>query len=135
MKRILVFIALAVIASSCSDDKAQEKLLLDSVIKAHDKVMADDNVIMNNKMKLKSLATTATLPAAKDSVAAYNNLLVKADDAMMVWMNKFNPDFTGKSHQQIMDYLHQQQAQITKVKAQLDSVITVSNKFINSTKK
>jgi len=135
MKRILVFIALAVIASSCSDDKAQEKLLLDSVIKAHDKVMADDNVIMNNKMKLKSIATTATLPAAKDSVAAYNNLLVKADDAMMVWMNKFNPDFTGKSHQQIMDYLHQQQAQITKVKAQLDSVITVSNKFINSTKK
>jgi hypothetical protein len=135
MKRILTFIALAIVATGCSDDKAQEKLLLDSVIKAHDKVMADDNEIMKNKAKLKSMVTPATLPAVKDSVNVYTNLLTKADDAMMVWMNKFNPDFTGKSHQQIVDYLHEQQAQINKVNAQLDSAISVSNKFINKTKK
>lgn len=135
MKRILTFIALAIVATGCSDDKAGEKLLLDSVIKAHDKVMADDNEIMNNKAKLKSMVTPATLPAVKDSVNMYTNLLTKADDAMMVWMNKFNPDFTGKSHQQIVDYLHEQQAQINKVNAQLDSAINVSNKFIKKTKK
>jgi len=135
MKRILTFIALAIIVTSCSNDKSQEKLLLDSVIKAHDKVMADDNVIMNNKMKLKGMVTPATLPAIKDSVAVYTNILAKADDAMMVWMNKFNPDFTGKTHRQIVDYLHQQQAQIVKVNGQLDSAITISNKFINNTKK
>jgi len=90
MKRILICVALAILAAGCSDDKNQEKLLLDTVIKTHDKLMADDGVIMKNKMALKPFASA---PATKDSVAIYTKTLSDADDAMMGWMNKFSPDF------------------------------------------
>jgi hypothetical protein len=127
MKRILICVALAVLAAGCSDDKKQEKLLLDTVIKIHDKLMADDGVIMKNKMALKPYALA---PATKDSVAIYTKTLSDADDAMMGWMNKFSPDFTEKSHEQIMVYLHVQKAQILKLDSQINNAVAASNQYL-----
>jgi hypothetical protein len=131
MKRILICVALAILAAGCSDDKNQEKLLLDTVIKTHDKLMADDGVIMKNKMALKPYASA---PATKDSVAIYAKTLSDADDAMMGWMNKFSPDFTGKSHEQIMAYLHGQKAQILKLDSQINNAVTASNQYLTKIK-
>jgi len=83
---------------------------------------------MKNKMQLKPYAN-ATTPI-KDSVASYTKLLDNADDEMMTWMNKFNPDFTGKSHDEVMTYLNTQKAQILKLDSQLTSTITASNNYI-----
>jgi len=129
MKTILFAALLGLLISSCGDDKASEKALLDEVIKTHDKLMADDGVIMKNKTALKSLTT-----ADKDSVAAYNKLLDNADDAMMNWMNKFSPDFTGKSHEQVMTYLNGQKAEILKLDSQINKAITQSNTYITKAK-
>ena len=131
MKRILICVALAILAAGCSDDKNQEKLLLDTVIKTHDKLMADDGVIMKNKMALKPFASA---PATKDSVAIYTKTLSDADDAMMGWMNKFSPDFTGKSHEQIMTYLHSQKAQILKLDSQINGAVKASNQYLTKIK-
>jgi hypothetical protein len=131
MKRILTFLAFAVLATSCSDDKAQEKSLLDSITKAHEKVMADDNLIMKNIMALKPYALA---PATKDSVAIYSKNLSNADDVMMDWMNKFNPDFAGKSHEETMAYLTSQKAQILKVDSLINNAVAVSNKYLTKIK-
>jgi len=133
-KKILLISTLALIISSCSDDKAKEKALLNEVIKIHDKVMVDDGIVMQNKTKLKALTTNNPAPGIKDSVELYSKLLDNADDSMMTWMNKFNPDFTGKSHGEVMDYLTKQKAQIIKINTKLDSAIAASNTYISKNK-
>jgi len=114
-KKTLLVAFLALALFGCNDDKKQETALLDSITTVHDKIMADDGVIMNKKMQLKGIAAKDN--SKKDSVAAYTKTLSDADDVMMNWMNKFNPVFSGKSHQQIMDYLHQQQAELQQENA------------------
>ena len=90
--------------------------------------MADDDAIMKNKMELKSLAKSNT--TIKDSVAVYSKSLDDADNAMMSWMNKFSPDFTGKTHEQIMAYLNTQKTQILKLDTQINNAIATSNTYI-----
>lgn len=95
--------------------------------------MADDDAIMKNKMELKNLVKTDT--SIKDSVAAYSKSLDDADNAMMAWMNKFSPDFTGKTHEQIMAYLNSQKTQILKLDTQINKSIASSNTYILKVKK
>jgi hypothetical protein len=128
MKKTLLIALLGLIISSCNDNKTREKSLLNEVIKTHDKLMADDGAIMKNKMQLKTLAKSDT--TIKDSVAVYSKTLDNADDAMMTWMNKFNPDFTGKSHEQIMTYLNTQKVQILKLDSQINNAVKASNNYI-----
>ena len=134
-KKFLITALTAMALVSCSDDKAQEKSLLDSIIKVHDKVMASDAVIMSDKTKLQSLSAAATLQPVKDSATVCIKSLVNADDAMMTWMNAFNPDFAGKTHQETMDYLQKQKDQIDKINARIDSAISTSNTFLSKAKK
>ena len=114
----------------CNDDKKQEQTLLNDVIKTHDKLMVDDGAIMKNKMLLKAIPVTT----AKDSVAFYTKSLDDADNAMMNWMNKFNPDFTGKTHEQIIDYLTTQKAEILKIDSQINITLAESNSYISKNK-
>ena len=95
-KTLIIAAATGLMLAGCADNKAQEKALLDSVIKVHDKVMMDDGVVMKNKMLLKGIASKDSAAAVKDSADFYSKILDNADDSMMTWMNKFNPDFTGK---------------------------------------
>lgn len=109
-KKLFIPLLACVALFGCNDGKKQEQTLLNDVIKTHDKLMVDDGAIMKNKMLLKAIPATD----AKDSVAFYTKSLDDADNAMMNWMNKFNPDFTGKTHEQIIDYLTTQKAEILK---------------------
>ena len=127
MKKLFLLVAAGLIISSCNDHKAEEKALLNDVIKTHDQLMTDDGLIMANKTKLKAYAADIT---AKDSVVVYTKMLDNADDAMMNWMNKFSPDFTGKSHEQIMAYLKEQKVQILKLDSQINMAVATSNKYL-----
>ena len=40
---------------------------------------------------------------------------------MSDWMHKFNPEQTGKSHDEIMTYLDAQKKQITAIDSQMQS--------------
>jgi dsDNA-binding SOS-regulon protein len=133
LKRYFIPALIAILFFGCSDDKAQENALLDSVKKAHDKVMTDDGQVMKNKMQLKSLLAS-TAPGIKDSADMYSKRLDSTDNVMMDWMNKFNPDFTNKTHEKIMDYLKQQQKEISGLDTLLKSSVAASASFINKNK-
>jgi hypothetical protein len=127
-----IFIPLLACAAlfGCNDDKKQEQTLLNDVIKTHDKLMVDDGAIMKNKMLLKAIPATD----AKDSVVFYTKSLDDADNAMMGWMNKFNPDFTGKTHKEIIDYLTTQKVEIAKIDSQINVTLAKSNSYLSKNK-
>lgn len=117
MKKILFALLTIALLTGCGNEKAQENALLDSVKDAHDKVMSDDDMTMKVKGRLKLLS--AHKPELKDSITFYLKKLDDNDNVMMDWMNKFNPDFTGKSHEQIMSYLKIQKREVMQVDSQI----------------
>ncbi|SRR5258707_6628636 len=129
MKKIVIAVFIGFTLWGCTDKKAQEKALLDDVIKKHDKVMSADEQLMKNKMQLDTLVKNS--PAIeKDSAVIYVKLLNNAENSMDDWMHKFNPDQTGNSHDETMAYLSAQKKQITAIDSQLNAAINESNKYL-----
>jgi hypothetical protein len=137
MKIFLTLFLLATLFFGCSEkkvpDKDQEKALFDEVIKIHDKVMGLDEELMKNKMLLDS-AVKHDIPAAKDSAKFYSNNLTLADSAMSTWMHKFDAENTGKTHEQIMNYLTDQKKQIMNVDLQIATAIEGADKYLTKIK-
>ncbi|HEY4327658.1 MAG TPA: hypothetical protein VGN20_26990 [Mucilaginibacter sp.] len=133
MKRTVITFFIGFTLLGCADKKAQEKALLDDVIKVHDKVMMADEQVMKNKMQLDTLIQHADA-RVKDSAAYYSKLLNTADDAMSNWMHKFNPAQTGKSHDEIMTYFDTQKKQVMAIDSQLTAAVTGSTKYLLKTK-
>jgi hypothetical protein len=129
MKKIVIAIFIGFTILGCTDKKAQEKAILDEVLKVHDKVMDADEQLMKNKMQLDTLVKNSTADV-KDSAAFYLKLLNNADTSMEDWMHKFNPDQTGKSHYEIMTYFDAQKKQIVAIDSQLNVAVTESNKYL-----
>jgi hypothetical protein len=132
MKRI--FLALAMTAtlfgcSNTSDKKADTKALMDEIMQIHNKVMASDEKLMQNKMKLDTLLKNANLPA-KDTAALISTKLVAADSAMENWMHKFEPDPKGKTDDEVTGYLNDQKKQITAIDSQITTAIAQSDKYL-----
>jgi len=120
IKKVLFTLLTVAILSGCSNsEKAQENALLDSVKSVHDRVMTDDDVNMRVRTKLKQLLVRK--PELKDSVNFFLKKLDDNDNVMMDWMNKFNPDFTGKSHDQIITYLNTQKKLVIGVDSLMKS--------------
>ena len=139
MKKSII-VALACLAFfGCSDGKKQEKALLDSVITIHDKVMSKDGKLMDNKMKLDTLLKTKIAGTdTAQTMAMMMGLSVKltnAEDAMEQWMQKFDPEQKGKSHEQIMSYLSDQKNQVTGIDSEMVEAINLSNNFLSQPKK
>ncbi|MDN5289572.1 MAG: hypothetical protein JWR38_5846 [Mucilaginibacter sp.] len=130
-KYILVVLAVATL-SGCGDAKKQEKLLLDSVINVHDKVMSNEEHLMKNKMIIDSLIKNDSTRINKDSAKVYLKLIGNADDAMSDWMHKFDAENKGKSHQEIIDYLIDQKKKITVIQSQIDIAVTGSDKYLTT---
>jgi len=140
MKKVITAALMCLVLLGCSDNKTQEKALLDSVIKIHDKVMGNDDRLMHNKMKLDTLLKTKLTgvpdtAAAKAMLMGLNIQLTDAEDAMEKWMGKFDPDQKGKSHQDIMNYFSVQKTQITTIDSAMNAAITASNKYLDQLKK
>ncbi len=133
------------ILTACKDNKKEEKALENQVMDLHEKVMAAGETAIQNKMKMD------TLMLKKDSVkTAYPSLdtsaenktmrnlsteIVKADDKMSDWMHNYNPDFSGKPYQEIMDYLAQQKKIVSQINTEYNSVIKASNQYLLKYKK
>ena len=129
MRKTILAVLAGMVLFGCADKKAQEKALLDSVFKIHNKVMGADERLMNSKMKLDTLLKQAGLPG-KDTAAMLSKKLEGAENAMGNWMRKFNGDSTGMSHEEKMVYLADQKKQITAIDSQINVAISESNKYI-----
>lgn len=140
MRRILLFAFTALALSACSDPKDKEKAILNDVIKIHDKVMGNDDRLMHNKMKLDTLSRVDTLTKEynlqeKATMRALNSKLIEADKAMENWMQKFDPEQKGKSHDEIMAYLTDQKKQVMQVDSMLSIAVKESTDYLNHLKK
>lgn len=145
MRNTITAIALSLVFTACKDTKKDEKALESQVMDLHEQVMGDGEKAMQNKMQLD------TLMMKKDSIKkAYPNLdtsaenktmrslslqITKADDAMSDWMHNYNPDFRGKPHDEVMNYLDQQKKVVSQINKQYNSVIQASNQYLLKYKK
>lgn len=130
MKKHLIAAAGIALLLACTDTQKQEKDLLNQVIAVHDKVMANDEQLMKNKMLLDSLIKQTAPNINKDSAQMYLKLVDDADNAMSDWMHKFDAENKGKSHREIMDYLETQKKLISKIDAQIAVAVAGSTKYI-----
>jgi hypothetical protein len=135
MKKLIFTVLIGLIVNACSDGKIQEKDLLDDILKVHDKVMGKDEALMKNKMKLDTLLTLKTKDTAeKVNIKAMDTKLLAAEEAMETWMHKFEPDVTGKSHEEIIKYYDSQKKEIMKVDSLINAAVTESNKYLSNNK-
>jgi len=139
MKKAALTLLTCLALFGCADNKKQETVLLDSVIKIHDKVMSKDEQLMHNKMKLDTLLKAKTSGNDTDATMAQmmglSVKLTNAEDAMEQWMQKFDPEQKGKTHQAIMSYLTDQKEQVSGIDAEMNDAINLSNKFLSQLKK
>lgn len=141
MKKLCVLFALAVLSfAACNDDKATEKELLDEVIKVHDEVMGKEEYLIRNKMKIDTILT-AGLSGDKYSIeekttmSAVRFKLIKADEAMSKWMERFDPELKGKSHEEKIKYYTEQKKEVVKIDSIFTAVIEGSDNYLKGLKK
>ena len=128
---------LLLLLSSCggtNQGSALEDKLQKEVFAIHDEVMPKMSEIVQLKGKLIELTPDSTDEA---TVKATLTQLEKAEDAMMGWMN----NFTGpekmrktKSHEEIMAYLQNQKAEITKVRDVMNGSIVSAERILSTPK-
>jgi hypothetical protein len=131
-KFLLPLFAIAILSGCNNNQKAQENSLLDSVKSAHEKIMTDDDKSMQMRAQLKQLLSSK--PQLKDSVDYFLKKLDDNDNLMMDWMNKFNPEFTGKSHDQIITYLNAQKKQVITIDSLIKGENNAAVSFISRSK-
>jgi hypothetical protein len=135
MKKYILVILTAAALSGCGDARKQEKLLLDSVIAVHDKVMGNEEHLMKNKMIIDSLIKNDSTSINMDSAKVYLKLVDDADDAMSDWMHNFDAENKGKSHREIIDYLTDQKKKIIVIESQINTAVDGSNKYLTTATK
>jgi len=131
MKKITLLALTVLIFAACNNSKNDEKSVLDDVIKMHDTVMAHSDQLMKNKMKLDTLLQTAD-DTAKIKINQLKNELNKADDDMEDWMQKFDPEQKGKTHNQVMNYLNSQKARIEAIDSAINTSVKQSAAYIKA---
>jgi len=136
MKKLSILILAGLFLVACSDNKKQEKDLLNNILKVHDKLMGQDETLMKNKMQLDSLLKLpAKDTAEKTNMKAIELKLASAEEAMETWMQKFEPDMSGKSHDEIVKYYNEQKKGIMAVDSQMNIAITESTKYLSNKSK
>ena len=136
----LIIIVAASFFCACNNEKAEEKVLLNEVISIHDKVMAKEDHLMQNKMRLDTLLmpgkvdTTHTI-VDKATMGAFRSKLISADEAMEAWMQKFDPEQKGKSQDEKMQYFVDQKKIVLAIDSQFTTTIEASDKYLKGLKK
>jgi len=134
MRKTWVAIFAGFLLFGCTDKKAEEKALLDDVLKVHNHVMGTDEQLVKDKMMLDTLVAKSPGATVKDSAKKYSALLDNAESVMDKWMYKFDPDYKGKSHDDVITYLSSQKKQIMAIDTMLDTSVKKSNKYLSNIK-
>lgn len=130
-KTIIIALFASFFLAACSDEKATEKKEMDAVVAIHDSVMAKTGNAMKYQAQLDSLYLKATTDSTtRKTIADLRGKLILAESAMETWMHKFDPDFSGKQHPEIMHYLGEQHKQIHRVDSLIDKAVADSKKYL-----
>ena len=124
-----IILSLAMVACG-SADKDQEKKIAEEVTAMHDIVMPKMDEIMAAQRELKAaVEQDSTLKTTADSL---NSQLSAADDAMMEWMQKYNPNYynEGHTHAEVLSYYEAERKKIEEVQKQMESGIAATKQFL-----
>lgn len=144
IRKMIAVLALATIAMSCTQT-GDYKAKRDEVMKFHDVVMEDHGKLVDNMMKLDTMIKT--LPALKEKFPAIDTVkekaamketqarLNKAEDLMNDWMHKFEPDITGKSNEEAVQYFKAERLKIGKIDSLYKAEIKSSGAYLSQFKK
>jgi len=142
MRKFCLLFAIAILgfAGCTNDDKATEKTLMDEVIKIHDEVMGKEEYLMRNKMKIDTILAPGPLSdkytvEEKTTMGAVRSKLVAADEAMSKWMEQFDAELKGKSHEEKIKYYTEQKVKVLKIDSAFTAVIEGSDKYLKEIKK
>ena len=133
-KVLLAAFCLSGVLYACSNGQEEEKKQLNEILAVHDKVMGESELVMKNKITLDSLVRKSNDTSKTNKAVVLSNQLKTADEAMEDWMHKFNPDYTGKSHTEVMEYLHSQHLHLLQVDSMLSAGINQSNNYLSTAK-
>ena len=145
MKRIIILLAFATAAISCTQQQASYKTERDEVMKFHDIVMEDHSKLIGNQLKLDELLKN--LPALKKQFPAVDTAkekvkmkgvldqLNKTEDLMNDWMHQFEPDITGKSNEAAVLYFKQEHAKISSIDSIYKTQVKSSTAYLAQFKK
>ncbi|SMD12413.1 hypothetical protein [Pedobacter nyackensis] len=144
MKKSIGILLISVAAIACTQ-KGDYKRVRDEVMKFHDVVMADHGKIINNQMALDTLVKDLkglklkypkvdTLKE-KAEITALLNKLTTAEDSMNDWMHKFEPDVTGKSNDEAIQYFEAEKSKIATIDSLYKVEIKVSGEYLSKFKK
>jgi len=133
MKILIIIILICCIFGACKDEKNEEKTQQTALFKLHDGVMGKSEAVMKNKMAVDSLIKKGDPDMKKTArLLLLNVQLSAANDKMETWMHTFNPDYTGKSHTEVMEYLHNQRLTLLKIDSLMKSAVQQSNDYLKT---
>jgi len=142
--QVTTLLALILATMACTPQENYKKVR-DEVMVFHNEVMADQDKIVRNRLRLDTLSQQLTtlkkqLPdldtiGEKAAISKMILRLQSAEDRMNDWMQAFEPDVSGKSNAEAVSYF---KAEMGKIKA-IDSLYkieaAVSGTYLNKFKK
>lgn len=111
-------------AKAAASQTEKENALYKEVMAIHDEVMPLMGELMAMNKKIKN----------KDSTSQEANELSihleSANEAMMDWMRKFNPNIENMTHEETMNYLEEEKKKIVEVKKKMLSAQEQASAFL-----
>lgn len=139
MKKIFIAILVSVALHACNSGD-NYKVIRQQVLDAHDKIMIDGEIAINNKMKLDTIASQldslARWKLVTDSVREKENIITLqsnlnyADEQMSDWMHKFDAELAGKSNQEKAAYFKSETKKVKSLDSLYKQAISESDAYL-----
>lgn len=132
MKYINLLVFAILLLNSCDNGTKKEiQTMHEKVMEVHDGVMTRMDDIHNLKKELsKSLADTKDSTEIMDAIKKLDD----ADEAMMVWMEEFNAEYTTMKAEEQKQYLNGEMDKINKVSEVMLASIDYANQLLSKSK-
>lgn len=111
-------------------NRAENDLYKD-VMSIHDTLMTQMSNIMTLNKKIKQKAEGNVTGKEKGEIDRLSAELEAANESMMNWMRKFNPNLENMSHEETINYLNAEMAKIQEVKTNMEKAQEDAKDFLN----
>jgi len=140
MKKTTILVLFSMLAIGCQQQLSY-KQVRDEVMNYHDEVMADHGKILKNQLRLDTLLRDLSSVALsrpgldtvreKRTITEMRERLQKSEETMNDWMHQFEPDVTGKSNEEAVQYFKNEKAKIAAIDSLYKAEIRASDTYLS----